>query len=170
MANANDELAEILTPEQSDQGLRSFFQSIYEVFSKTQFSVPDPLRQTVEGFLFLVGIIPHDEATECQSLRQNLAQEHGHLVRSTRQGGGICNGNGSADWNPRKIIEARQHRFKYFTSDVFEININPTRTGGCHLPGKIGIPVIETSIESQFVCDKLRIFLRIRQYPLHAPL
>ena len=59
----------------------------------------------------------------------------------------------AADGNSRKGVEQREHRFEHRAADVFEIDVDPLRAGVLQFRREIGIAVIETVIEAEFILD-----------------
>ena len=50
----------------------------------------------------------------------------------------------------RKLVEQGQHSLPNGAADVFEINIDPIRTGSCELFGKVRCAMVDSGVEAKF--------------------
>src|SRR5258707_11763291 len=58
----------------------------------------------------------------------------------------------------RKRVEQEQHSLPNGAADVFEINIDPIRTGSYELFGKVRYAMINNGIEAKFFDDRAAFF------------
>jgi hypothetical protein len=59
-------------------------------------------------------------------------------------------GDQAAYRHARKLVEQGQHSLPNGAADIFEINVDPIRTGSCELFGKVRCAMIDSGVEAKF--------------------
>src|SRR3954471_11573836 len=86
LAHPHDELAEVATLEETDEGARRILQAVHHVLEVFHLSLLETARHLALELRETVAIIADDdEALHLQSLAQDRSQEEGDAVYTTRE-------------------------------------------------------------------------------------
>jgi hypothetical protein len=62
-------------------------------------------------------------------------------------------GDEPADRDASKVVQQRQHGLEHGAANVLEVDVDAFRAGRLQPLSQIGLPVVETSIEAEFLPD-----------------
>src|SRR6516225_2324601 len=91
-----------------------------------------------------------DVAAQSKAFAQHLTHGWGKKIWSGGGTRGVILSDQAADRHARKIVEQGQHSLPNGAADIFEINIDPIRTGSCELFGKVRRAMVDSCIEAKF--------------------
>ena len=151
----DDELAEVTSFQNADEGLRRPFQPIDKVLAIPNAAVGDACTHLPQkGSKLLSCKLIVDEASHRETLRQNLTHSGGQEVRTVTRSTGVVMRNQATNGYARELIEQRQHRLPDRSTDVLEVDVDALWAGCRKLHGKIGCLVIDRRVEVEFVFNE----------------
>ncbi len=93
-------------------------------------------------------ILADNKALHPNAFLEDGRHQQRQTVRPVRQTGGVIAAHQSADRNPRRGVEQRQHRVKNLAADVFVVDVNALRAGLGQLFGKVRRAMVKADIKA----------------------
>ena len=149
----NDEFADVVAAEEHVDGLGSFFEALDDGLFVFEFASHFPHAEFLAGFHEARGVIENDEAFDAEALDEDLAEagEAGILAGVT--------GDEAAKNDAAVEVHAVEDGLHDFAADVFEIDVDASRSGGDELSLPARIFVVDRSIEAEILFDPFTFFI-----------
>src|SRR5438132_2637905 len=148
IAQPHQQLAEVLSLEQPDEGFRGMVEAVDDVLAVFEMAALDEWRDRGAELGLAVALVADDEALDLEPLAH-----HGAKIGAGARLAVVVFGNHAAHHDAAKVVEPRKHRLLHRAADILEIDVDAFGAGRIQRGAEVGAAMVDRGIEAELVLD-----------------